>query len=81
MPSIREELRVSEKLASDIVGPSLATATAILDNAYAIRAKAAQEVQFTITRTDAIDGGHQSEFYSSSCTCHVMIVCLSSHVP
>lgn len=44
MPSIREELRVSEKLEPRIVGPTLETSTQILDSVYAKRTKVVQEV-------------------------------------
>lgn len=44
MTSIREELRVSEKLSAEIVGPTLKSATGILASAYSRRMKRAQEV-------------------------------------
>lgn len=44
MTSIRTELRVSEKLSPEIVGPTLKTATEILDSAYSKRTRVAQEV-------------------------------------
>lgn len=44
MPAIREETRVSHKLSPEIVGPSLRTATEILDSAYSKKTKEIQEV-------------------------------------
>ncbi len=44
MPSIRQEMRVSQKLAPEIVGPSLKTATEILDSAYSKRTRETQQV-------------------------------------
>ena len=44
MPSVRTEMRVSHKLAPDIVGPSLETATEILHSAYSRRTREAQQV-------------------------------------
>ncbi|CAN0365334.1 unnamed protein product, partial [Pylaiella littoralis] len=45
MPAIREETRVSHKLSPEIVGPSLRTATEILDSAYSKRTKEIQEAR------------------------------------
>lgn len=44
MPAIREEMKVSEKLSPTIIGPTLKTATEILDSAYSKRTREAQEV-------------------------------------
>lgn len=44
MPSIRTEMRVSHKLSSEIVGPSLKIATEILHSAYSKRTKETQKV-------------------------------------
>lgn len=44
MPAIRAEMRVSEKLSPEIVGPTLKTATEILDSAYSKQTRVAQEV-------------------------------------
>lgn len=45
MPAIREEMRVSEKLSPTIIGPTLKTATEILDSAYSKRTREKQEVK------------------------------------
>lgn len=45
MPAIREEMRVSEKLSPTIIGPTLKTATEILDSAYSKRTREKQEVR------------------------------------
>ncbi|CAN0048640.1 unnamed protein product, partial [Ectocarpus fasciculatus] len=42
MPSIRKEMRVSHKLCPEIIGPTLKTATDILDSAYSKRTREAQ---------------------------------------
>lgn len=44
MPSIRAEMRVSQKLSPEIVGPSLKTATEILHRAYSKRTRETQKV-------------------------------------
>ncbi|CBJ25470.1 conserved unknown protein [Ectocarpus siliculosus] len=45
MPSIRKEMRVSHKLCPEITGPTLKTATDILDSAYSKRTREAQEAR------------------------------------
>eukprot|EP00903_Cladosiphon_okamuranus_P009352 g8918.t1 len=45
MPSIRKEMRVSEKLSPEIVGPSLKTATEILHRAYSKRTRETQKAR------------------------------------
>ncbi|CAM9738436.1 unnamed protein product [Ectocarpus sp. 13 AM-2016] len=45
MPSIRKEMRVSHKLCPEIIGPTLKTATDILDSAYSKRTREAQEAR------------------------------------
>lgn len=49
MPSIRKEMRVSHKLCPEIIGPTLKTATAILDSAYSKRTREAQEVRVDLS--------------------------------
>lgn len=44
MPSIRTEMRVSQKLSPEIIGPSLETATEILHSTYSKRTRQTQEV-------------------------------------
>ncbi|CAB1117541.1 unnamed protein product [Ectocarpus sp. CCAP 1310/34] len=45
MPLIRKEMRVSHKLCPEIIGPTLKTATDILDSAYSKRTREAQEAR------------------------------------
>ncbi|CAM9529419.1 unnamed protein product [Ectocarpus sp. 12 AP-2014] len=45
MPSIRKEMRVSHKLCPEIIGPTLKTATDILDSAYSKKTREAQEAR------------------------------------
>lgn len=51
MSSIRKEMRVTEKLAPNIIGPTLETATQILDRVYSKHTKVAQEVRESMVRS------------------------------
>lgn len=51
MPAIRKEMRVSHKLCPEIVGPTLQTATEILDSAYSKKTREKQQVSFSASIT------------------------------
>lgn len=50
MSSIREEMRIGEKLAPKIVGPTLEAATQILEKAYSQQTRLEQGVRETLAR-------------------------------
>lgn len=50
MPSIRAEMRLSQKLSPEIIGPSLETATEILHSAYSKRTRQTQKVICSMCR-------------------------------